>query len=272
MWDGYFPDSFSHVYNMGHVNDFLTDAIGPARDVEIVESKRTEYFNIPAAFDIEASSWMTGNYEDDNVRHFATMYIWQFGLNGSVIFGRTWDEFGYLIEKLEKVLHLNKKRHLIIYIHNLGYEFQWIRRWFDWDKVFAIKNRRPVYAISGGIEFRCSYFLSNYALAYIGEELLQKYPVHKLVGDLDYRLIRHSATPLTTKELAYCFNDVKVLMSYIQEKIENDGDITKIPLTNPGYVRNYCRSECFGTSISQLTEEEIKKIMEKRKKNQFLVK
>lgn len=260
MWDGYFPDSFSHVYNMGHVNDFLTDAIGPARDIEIVESKRTEYFNIPAAFDIEASSWMTGNYEDDNVRHFATMYIWQFGLNGSVIFGRTWDEFGYLIEKLEKVLHLNKKRHLIIYIHNLGYEFQWIRRWFDWDKVFAIKNRRPVYAISGGIEFRCSYFLSNYALAYIGEELLQKYPVHKLVGDLDYRLIRHSATPLTPKELAYCFNDVKVLMSYIQEKIENDGDITKIPLTNTGYVRNYCRSECFGTSVSQLTEEEIKKI------------
>ena len=43
----------------------------------------------------------------------------------------------------------------------------------------------------------------------------------------------------------YCENDIRVLMSYIQEKIEQDGDISKIPLTNTGYVRRYAREACF---------------------------
>lgn len=259
MWDGYFPDS-DQVYEISQLMQFIEAAIGPERDVELVRSNKIDYFNIPAAFDIEASSWYTGSYEEDNVQHFATMYIWQFGLNGCVIYGRRWEEFGILINKLEEVMKLTSKRHLIIYVHNLGYEFQWIQHYFNWSKVFAIKNRRPVYAISEGIEFRCSYFLSNYALAYIGDELLQKYPIRKLVGNLDYRKVRHHSTPLTKPELEYCINDVKVVMSYIQEKIETDGDITKIPLTNTGYVRNFCRNACFTEGITDLNDPDLKKI------------
>lgn len=66
-----------------------------------------------------------------------------------------------------------------------------------------------------------------------------------MVGDLDYTKIRHSKTPLTEQEWGYCEADIRVLLAYIQEKIESDGDITQIPLTNTGYVRNYCRKECF---------------------------
>ena len=133
----------------------------------------------------------------------------------------------------------------MIFVHNLAYEFQFINRWIEWNKVFAVKQRRPVYAIAGGFEFRCSLILSNYALAYIGSNLLYKYPCEKKVGDLDYSKIRHSKTELTSSELGYCINDVKVVMCYIQQKIEEDGDITKIPLTNTGYVRQYCRDWCF---------------------------
>ena len=261
MWDGYFPESMSHVYTVSQLDSFLYDAVGPHRNVSLIVSGKTEYFNIPAAFDIEASSWQKGTYEDENVEHFATMYIWQFGLNGSVIYGRTWDEFLQVINDVSDALSLCKKRHLIIYVHNLGYEFQWIRKKFNWDKVFAIKRRRPVYAISGGIEFRCSYFLSNYALAYIGDNLLVNYPIHKLTGNLDYLKVRHSYTPLSPAELSYCINDVKVVMSFIQEKIESDGDITKIPLTNTGYVRNYCRESCFYEGIAPDDEESRKKVL-----------
>lgn len=259
-WDGYFPESMSHVFTVSQLTEFLEDAVGPLRNVELVKEGKTEYFNIPAAFDIEASSWTSGTYEDENLQHWATMYIWQFGLNGSVIYGRTWDELNLVLSEVESALKLCKKRHLIIYVHNLGYEFQWIRKKFEWDKVFAIKRRRPVYAISGGLEFRCSYFLSNYALAYIGDNLLVNYPIKKLVGNLDYLRVRHSFTPLTPKELAYCINDVKVVMSFIQEKIENDGDITQIPLTNTGYVRNYCRESCFYEGLSPLDTEARKKV------------
>lgn len=254
-WEGY----YGGVFPISRLTDFFKEAI-ETKDIEIVKKGSIEYFNMPSSFDIEVTSWNDGNDENGNPVRCATMYIWQFGLNGSVIYGRTWEEFGNFLEKLVDYLELSERRHLVIYVHNLGYEFQFIRTYFEWDKVFAIKQRRPVYAICGGLEFRCSLFLSNYALAYIGDNLLHEYPVKKLVGNLDYSKPRHSSTPLTEKELAYCVNDVKVVMSYIQEKIEQDGDITKIPLTNTGYVRNYCREECFFEGLSPLDTEGRKKV------------
>ena len=255
-WQGY---NNSNVYEASQLAEALKEAFED-RDIELVESNRIEYFNIPASFDIETSSFIASKDENGEPVKAATMYIWQLGLNGTVIYGRTWDEFDNVINELVDYLELSSKRHLLIYVHNLGYEFQFIRKRFEWDKVFAIKQRRPVYAICGGIEFRCSLFLSNYSLEYIGKNLLHKYPVEKLVGNLDYSKIRHSKTPLTDEELAYCINDVKVVMSYIQEKIEMDGDITRIPLTNTGYVRNYCRKECFYEGIPEDDKEARKRV------------
>ena len=239
-WEGYNGGKFCGVYPISQLTSAMEELLSH-ESITIASTGKLEFFNIPCAFDIETSSFYNSNGDK-----CATMYIWQFGIDGLVIYGRTWEEFTTFLGLLVDYLDLSARRRLVIYVHNLGYEFQFMRKWFDWDKVFAIKKRRPVYAICGPFEFRCSLFLSNYALAYIGDNLLHKYPVKKLVGNLDYSKVRHSSTPLTSDELEYCFNDVRVVMSYIQEKIEQDGDITEIPLTNTGYVRNYCRSECFG--------------------------
>lgn len=209
----------------------------------IKTNKKIEYFNIPCSFDIETSSFFqsTGNVEEQKQ---ALAYAWALGLNGSVIIGRTWIEFIECVKKITECLKLWKSRRLIIYVHNLSFDFQFFRKYFEWEKIFAIDKRKPLYALTtGGIEFRCSYLLSGYSLAKIGENL-QKYHVEKMVGDLDYKLIRHSKTVLTDKEIKYIENDVRVVMAYIQEKIEQDGDITKIPLTKTSYVRNYCRKKC----------------------------
>lgn len=255
FWEGY---KNGNVYPVSQLAVAIEEAFERS-PVELVKSGTCEYFNIPASFDIETSSFIAGKDESGNDVKAACMYIWQFGINGTVIYGRTWEEFGGFLSELVDYLELSDHRRLVIYVHNLGYEFQFLRKWIEWDKVFAIKTRRPVYAVSGGLEFRCSLFLSNYALAYIGDNLLHKYPIKKLVGNLDYSKIRHSETPLTDDELAYCINDVKVVMSFIQEKIEQDGDITKIPLTNTGYVRNYCRAECFyaGNEDEELRKKTI---------------
>ena len=252
MWTGY---EKGRVYQASQLADALKEAF-EEQEVELVRDNKIFYYNCPASFDIETSSF----YNEDGEKR-ACMYIWQMGFNGTVIYGRTWEEWFRCLDQLVDYLALNESRRLIIYVHNLGYEFQFIRKYFDWDKVFAIKQRRPVYALCRGLEFRCSLFLSNYSLEYIGKNLLYKYPVKKLVGDLDYSKVRHSKTPLTEQELAYCINDVKVVMSYIQEKIEQDGDITKIPLTNTGYVRNYCRKECFFEGISEDDEEARKRVL-----------
>lgn len=213
-------------------------------ELELVDYKHgTTLLNLAASFDIETTSFGT----EETPR--ATMYIWQFSLNGEVAYGRTWAQFKALLASLHTELNLSSTNFLLIYVHNLSYEFQFIRNLFSWDKVFAVKKRRTLFARLAkpfqGIEFRCSYLLSNFNLAYIGDNLLTLYPVKKLVGSLDYSLIRHSSTPLTEEELSYCVNDVRVVTSFIQEKIETEGGLDKIPLTNTGYVRRYCRNECF---------------------------
>lgn len=201
-----------------------------------------KYYNVPAAFDIEVSS-----FYDHNDKKVGVMYAWAFGINNMVCMGRTWEQYEELLKAAKRILGLNEEKKLPIYVHNLAYEFQFMRQIFSWTKVFSLDKSKPVYAQMGGelegFEFRCSLKLSGKKLALLADDLT-KYPVRKMVGDLDYSKIRFSTTNLTEKELKYIENDIRVVLHYIQEKIEIDGSIVKIPLTMTGYVRNYCRNEC----------------------------
>lgn len=237
--------NFSPEQGMISTDVFLEKIIGLVNSTDIpIASKRSRgetlyYYNIPAAFDIEVSSF----YQNGEKK--ACMYIWQFGILNWVTYGRTWEELYYFTRALCAILRCRDGPKLVVYVHNLSYEFQFIRQRFEWDKIFFLDERKPVYAVTKeGIEFRCSWKLSSKSLAKVGNDL-QKYTAHKSIGDLDYTLIRTSETELSQTELGYCENDIRVILAYIQEKIETDGDISKIPLTNTGYVRQYCRAECF---------------------------
>ena len=267
MWEGY--KFYDHYFTydkkeefFGEIYDYLLNMESSGYPV-IIKKGIHEYFNIPASFDIETSSW----YEEEEKR--AAMYIWQFGFNGSVIVGRTWDEFMEFMQEIHEKLELSKKRTLLIFVHNLSYEFQFIRKLFEWDKVFSIKKRRPVYAKSLGFEFRCSLLLSNYALEYVGDKVISKYKVKKQVGKLDYSKIRHSETPLTNDEMLYCIDDVRVVMSYIQEKIEQDGGIINIPLTNTGYVRRFCRNKCMANKLQSQKYHELMQSLQIRSEQEY---
>jgi hypothetical protein len=205
---------------------------------KVKNKKKIYYLNVSSAFDIESTSFK----EDKEKR--ATMYAWVFGLNGKIIVGRTWQEFINVCHKLHDYYNLSESKRLIVYVHNLSFEFQWFRKLFKWKNVFALSEREVAYCISDlGIEFRCSYILTGYSLAKLGEQCIN-YPVQKMVGDLDYSLYRHSKTPLTPKEWKYIYNDALVVMSYIQQCIEQEKIITRIPLTKTGYVRRYVRNLC----------------------------
>lgn len=230
------------IYNFSELENFITDPDVLVGFTQLVNSgKKLQYVNCPASFDIETTSF----YASDRIKKrekVAIMYIWQFGINGSVIYGRTWEEFDKFVSRLINCFSLSINKRLLVYCHNLAFEFQFIKNRFVWDNVFSLKPRVPIYAVSGGIEFRCSFKLSNYSLEYLGNNLLHRYIVKKKVGDLDYRLNRHSETPLSDAELNYAIYDVYVVMAYIREKIEEEGnDISRIPLTNTGYVRRHCR-------------------------------
>lgn len=243
-------EQHNNIYNVSDISEVLSKAVN---DKNVIgNNKGVKFYNVPCSFDIETTSFYrdtdgnTYNYEQYaklgvKLEKCSIMYVWQFGINGFIIMGSTWHEFTQMCSEIVRTLCLCKDKKLIIYIHNLSYEFQFIRTLFEWEKVFSIDVRKPLYATTkGGLEFRCSYLLSGYNLAKLGEQL-QKYKCAKLVGDLDYTLIRHNETPLTTKEIMYCVNDIRVVMNYIQEQIEQYKLITRLPLTKTGFVRKHCR-------------------------------
>lgn len=200
--------------------------------------RKVKYADVPCAFDIETTSFYEGNEKR------ATMYVWQFGYNGYVTMGRTWDEFAGFLERVSSQLELSQDRRLLVYVHNLGFEFQFMRKLFDWEKVFSNDLRNPIYALrTDGVEFRDSLILSGYSLAKLGDELT-KYKVKKLVGDLDYDKPRNCETPLSDAEISYCVNDDLVVMAYIQELIERYGNISDLPLTKTGFVRKAAKAKC----------------------------
>lgn len=265
------------IYKPDDIYFILENAVKSFQTVG--NNKKQFYYNIPCAFDIETTSFYIDEFgetidfktklerkQEDinyNPEKVACMYVWQFGINGYVIVGRTWNEFTIMIDRIAEYLHTEcDNLHLLIYVHNLSYEFQFICKWFKWYKIFAIEQRKPIYAITdSGIEFRCSYLLSGYSLQNLGYNL-QKYKVQKLTGELDYSLMRHSETILTEQEIAYCVNDVLVVMCYIQEKIENEKSIANIPLTNTGYVRRFVRNKCFKFGNGKRNNEYIEKVHE----------
>lgn len=225
---------FTAPTRVGVVANLASELIGKA-----VVTKRN-VLNVAAAFDTEVSSF----YDEYDGEKSAIVYIWMFGIEDTVVYGRELDDFKLMMDTLNDYL-TKARRKLYVYVHNYKYDFQFVKTYFDWDEVFTKSRREILYSRWRNIEIRDSLALSGgTSLAFIGRHLRDK-RYQKLVGNLDYSKLRVPITPLTKQELAYCENDIRVLVQYIREKIVDDGDISKIPYTNTGYVRNYVRNECF---------------------------
>lgn len=210
-----------------------------ADTTEIVVKRRykqpnLKYWNIPAAFDIETTS----TYVNDKKE--AWMYEWTFGIGDYIWIGRTWDEYLKLTRLINNIL---TDANLFVGVHNLAFEFQFIRKYFGWAEVFSNQERHPIRALTDNIEYRCTASISALPLSNLAKNLVS-HKIEKLEGDLDYSIIRTSDTELTDEELQYCINDVRIILYYLEEQIEQCGNISKIPLTNTGRVREYCKKHC----------------------------
>lgn len=199
---------------------------------------RVEYLQAAAAFDIETTSTMIDGEKA------AFMYVWQFGINGIIMMGRTWEEFRYFLYKLSSRFGLGDDRKMFVYVHNLSYEFQFMRFWLNWKDVFALESLTPLSAeLDGlGIIFRCSYLLTGRKLENLAEKLDYFPEVVKKIGSLQYDLIHTQDTVLTESEIEYCIFDIIVVMCYIAQCADEENGIENIPRTKTGYVRRRCRN------------------------------
>ena len=219
-----------------------------------IKGKRKRYDNTIYTFDIETTSFLILNNEQISATNYlqlskkeqeecifmSNMYIWMFGINDEVYYGRTWEEFKGFLIRLENWGTDCKK---YVFVHNLAYEFQFLRNIFNMKNVFARKSRKPIkFELEDfNIEFRCSYMMSNCSLEKLAD--VYKLDVKKLVGNLDYSLMRNSKTELTEKELAYCENDCLVVYKYIEKELETYETMKSLPLTSTGHVRKELKNK-----------------------------
>lgn len=211
------------------------------------ESKKRRgcsYLEIPCAFDIETTNIYQrkedGRIDSETFTPYAFMYHWQFCIGYRVIFGRTWDEFQALLNRLERDMNLSKNLRMVIYVHNLSFEMQFMRRFINVTDSFCKSERSPLYVVHNQcIEFRCSAALSNMSLAMFCKQEQARF--YKLVDKYDYSIIRTSETALTELEEGYCYNDVRGLCECIQSLMRAD-TLATIPLTSTGYVRRESRN------------------------------
>lgn len=205
------------------------------------KSRKLKYpncMNLICSFDIETT------YLKDIEESF--MYVWQFAIsNELVIIGRTWKDFKKFIETLVTICEDLKAR-LIIFVHNLSYEFQYLRTVFTFneDDVFLVKSRKPLTArYRDVIEFRCSYFLTNMSLSEFTNKMQVKHVKLNEDESFDYSEQRFPWTELTDEELSYCCHDVIGLNEAISVLINSDNDtLITLPHTSTGYVRRDART------------------------------
>lgn len=207
------------------------------------DTKGQEYINIATAFDIESTTVKDvyrSTVEQKNC-YTGFMYIWQFCFYDVVVMGRTWEEFLEFLDTLVLKLKLSSERRLVIYVHYLAFEFQFVRNFIEIENVFARKKRVPMKVqFNQAFEFRCSYFLSNMSL----DKFIKNTPgavFYKQSGDdFDYHIKRLPNTPLSQAELSYCYCDVRGLCEAITHLLEDD-TIATIPLTSTGFLRRDVR-------------------------------
>lgn len=191
------------------------------------------YIDLISAFDIETS--------DDGLYNW--LYIWQCCIDSVIIVGRTWEEF----DRMLLIIHesLNDGETFVFYVHNLSYEFQYLKGLYEFkangtreDTVFMMDERKVLKCtVYENIEFRCSMLLTNMSLKKFTEEM--GVSDSKLSGsDFDYSEIRYPWTNLTDEQLHYCINDVLGLVEALKVKFSLTSEtLATIPYTSTGYVR-----------------------------------
>lgn len=196
------------------------------------------YNECVCSFDIESTSV----YDDSIIGEpFGFMYVWQFGIidcsgNYWAIMGREWRDFSVLLRKLSETL----EGVIVIYVHNLSFEFQFMRNFIKFTRVFAKDEREVIQceAFNGKVQFRCSYALTNMGLAKATQKTIGVTWTKQDGEDFDYRIARYPDTLLNYKEILYCICDVWGLCEVIKGTLKQNNDtIASVPMTSTGFVR-----------------------------------
>ena len=208
-----------------------------------------DYFDAICTLDTETSKQTRDELIGDQTVTVVTgvwIYQWAMSINETLIAGRTADDLISLLQLLVKHYQISEKRRMVIWIHNLAYDASYLLNglWLAFDgavDVFATGQRRPVrIELAHGLELRCSYKLTNKSLA---AWCVDSAPIRhaKLVGAIDYNVLRTPTTELTQVDWDYMLNDVCCQQDCLRVTLRNEL-LRTVPMTSTGFVRRQMRN------------------------------
>lgn len=231
----------------------------------MAKKQKVKYFNDVITFDTETTSivdYKKVTHRDGEIttevdKKFAFAYVMDFcrficGTPYHTTY-RTWEEVVGYLDLLSN--SCQQPYRYVVWVHNLSFEFQFMKDWMKLTEVFARKSHNVIRCVYKNIEFRDTLALSNCKLERLAKN--ENLPVKKLVGDLDYNLIRHYATPLSPEEMQYVYHDTEIVGYYVLKKIKEYGNISNIPMTSTGEVRYLFRSE-LSTTLPKIHDLAVK--------------
>lgn len=230
-------------------DEFTATAKNAVMNNIIVQAKK-KYVAMPITYDTETTTVKLSALkeiapEDDMYVGFP--YLHQFYFAGRVVLIR--DELTAMrfFDALEEIA-VSAGVQFIIYVHNFSFEFSFLksRISFDTEHIMAVSKRSILRAETklGGIQFRCSYKLSNMSL----EKFTENYCSPKYRKDkelIDYEVVRYPWTELPNDVLYYSAMDVVTLAHALFTMLEED-DLFSIPLTSTGFVRRDMEKSVMG--------------------------
>lgn len=219
-----------------HVNDDRISYILPPCKISYTigyGEHSYKMLEIYSGFDIETTN--INQVDKDAYGWYAYAYHMQLTLYTRkaeyVYLFRKWEHVTAFFDHVADFYNLGPDRHILIFIANFSFEFQFMRARFKWDQgefdFFAKEERQPLKATYRGLEFREALTISGGSLAQLAKDfcttqkLITEGPNGEKISDLDYSIERNYETPLTPIEEQYCINDVVILAEFSEYIFEH---------------------------------------------------
>lgn len=200
--------------------------------------KRKDCFYLDKAICLDTET--SHNHDEDNPKCW--IYQWAFEFNRGLYYGRTPEQLMTMLSNIVEYYELNEQKRVLIFVHNLAYDISYLMlylyEWFGNPTFVLATDNNHIFCIQygNGLEFRCSYKLSNNSLDKWSKNVNTQYK--KLVNGIDYDVIRNQNTPLTRRDWKYQLYDVIVQSQALDNQLELYADnLASIPLTSTGYTR-----------------------------------
>lgn len=179
------------------------------------------------------------------------IYQWAVYAFGDYIYGRRPSELLELFRTWRDYYHLCNNRRILMYIHNMSYDIQYLKHFFrSYDpntRFFCTDSHTMLIVDMEGIRLCCSYKLTNLSLAKLSADYAKTY--EKASGEIDYNIVRYQDQQLSGRDWLYMFSDVASQYDGVRQYLTAMGYkyAADAPYTSTGFARNSSRRASEGS-------------------------